>query len=169
MQPDNPLCGPLQALRDLVEQIDKGNITVGIGSHLDFAAALINARVIVERGAPGPAPAIAPAPGPAPESWRDLNPDVRRQFLDFVTVAEARRQLQGRAKYGDAFAGDPLDQAMEEMLDGVFYVWMAKREKDQSKDLSRDQSKDQSKDQSRDQSKDIGPGSQKGGSQCQST
>jgi len=33
----------------------------------------------------------------------------------------------GRLKYGDIFQGDPLEQAIEETMDALFYLWVARR------------------------------------------
>jgi len=59
--------------------------------------------------------------------WWELTPEDRQEFLDWVEDRHTQRNAMGAAKYGRNFEGDPLDQAIEEALDLLFYLWMAKR------------------------------------------
>ena len=60
-------------------------------------------------------------------NWRDLNKDTRGAFLAWLGDAMFSRQEYGSKLYGDRFIGDPLQQAIEEQLDSLFYLWVAKR------------------------------------------
>lgn len=64
------------------------------------------------------------------EEWRQLTTSVRDQFMAHVGYTLNKRQQQGRAQYGDVFVGDPLDQAEEELIDALFYIWMVRRQRD---------------------------------------
>lgn len=61
------------------------------------------------------------------EKWRMLNPADRNQFLDWVCHEMRERQKLGHKVYGDTFQGKPLDHAIAEALDLVFYLWEEKR------------------------------------------
>lgn len=61
------------------------------------------------------------------ELWRDTSPPVRKSFFDWAGEQLETRGELGRERYGDIFQGDPVDQAIEECLDQLFYLWMAKR------------------------------------------
>lgn len=61
------------------------------------------------------------------EGWRDLSDDPRSDFLTWVGSSMSERQQFGRDAYGDTFEGDPLDHLIEELLDALFYAWVAKR------------------------------------------
>ena len=62
-------------------------------------------------------------------SWRDISMEDRKQFLEEVDIDLGLRQQYGIKTYGNTFIGDPLEHAWQEMLDGLFYIWIAKRER----------------------------------------
>jgi hypothetical protein len=59
--------------------------------------------------------------------WRELTPEVRAEFLDWVISMQEQRQEAGRLKHGDIFVGDPVLHAMEEIFDAQFYIWQELR------------------------------------------
>ena len=61
------------------------------------------------------------------EKWRHISENDRANFLGDVVASMAERQRGGEEKYGNEFRGDPLSQAWEELLDGLFYIWIAMR------------------------------------------
>lgn len=70
------------------------------------------------------------------EKWRHISENDRANFLGDVVASMAERQRKlvwqkgrevEREKYGNEFRGDPLSQAWEELLDGLFYIWIAMR------------------------------------------
>lgn len=63
--------------------------------------------------------------------WRLLSPEKREEFHGWLLIQSRLRNDVGRKRYGDIFQGDPLDQAIEEALDLLFYLWMMRR-KEQS-------------------------------------
>lgn len=63
----------------------------------------------------------------AVEHWRAITPDVRESFTDWADEQMRKRAKLGHERYGDIFQGDPIDQAIEECLDQLFYLWVAKR------------------------------------------
>ena len=68
----------------------------------------------------------------ASERWRELAEIDRFQFQEWLRQETNLRKDKGHSKYHEGevlpmFKGDPLDQAIEEALDLVFYLWMAKR------------------------------------------
>ena len=66
---------------------------------------------------------------PESESWRQLDATARLKFVNYVATLTTERQIQGRATYGDVFQGDPLKHLEEELVDGLFYCWEAKKER----------------------------------------
>ena len=67
------------------------------------------------------------------EAWRSMKPEDRNEFLDWVAAALNERWELGRERYQSdrlGFQGDPLNQATEEALDQVYYLWVAKRQRD---------------------------------------
>ena len=60
-------------------------------------------------------------------TWRHLERHDRNDFLIEVGKSLAARQQVGERTYGNEFQGEPLDHAWEELLDALFYVWIAKR------------------------------------------
>lgn len=61
------------------------------------------------------------------KAWRDLGDSDRQDFLTWMVSRAKQRNLQGRKVYGDTFQGDPLDHAIEEALDLLFYLWVERR------------------------------------------
>jgi hypothetical protein len=61
-------------------------------------------------------------------NWRELTPAVRSDFFHWVADSMGSRHAQGALEHGDIFTGDPIDQAIEENLDSLFYLWMAKKQ-----------------------------------------
>lgn len=64
--------------------------------------------------------------------WRSLTAKDRQQIL--LDVYELFRQRSGpgsvgHQQYGEEFEGDPLEQALEEAVDLVFYLVMAMRQR----------------------------------------
>ena len=57
-------------------------------------------------------------------NWRTLTWEVREQFLAELTTEIRERQKLGVRQYGAEFQGEPLQQAWEEALDLVFYLWI---------------------------------------------
>ncbi len=60
-------------------------------------------------------------------NWRNLDTETRNTFLEWVYDSNKERNALGRERYGDTFQGDPLEHAIEEALDLLFYLWAAKR------------------------------------------
>jgi hypothetical protein len=63
------------------------------------------------------------------DQWRELPGEVREEFVKDVCGECQRRQKEGRKQYGDTFHGDAVEQAWQEGLDLLFYLWMEKRRK----------------------------------------
>jgi len=66
------------------------------------------------------------------ERWRTLDTDTRLHILHDITALFDLRvgvESVGRTQYGDEFQGDPLEQALEDALDTVFYIVMALRKR----------------------------------------
>jgi hypothetical protein len=59
--------------------------------------------------------------------WRRLDAQERTAFLKWVVDSLLNRQEAGRKEHGDTFHGNPLDHAIEEQLDAIFYLWEEKR------------------------------------------
>ena len=64
------------------------------------------------------------------EPWRALSADERLEYVQYVTDLMVERQIVGRKEHGDTFQGDPLKHLEEELVDGLFYCWEARRERD---------------------------------------
>lgn len=60
-------------------------------------------------------------------AWRKLGDTERIEFLSWVQNRTASRNQEGRIAYGDVFVGDPVEHAIEEALDLLFYLWVASR------------------------------------------
>ena len=72
----------------------------------------------------------------AGENWRNLDADARLHILHDINALFNRRvgvKSVGRTQYGDEFQGDPLEQALEEALDLVFYLVMELRKQNDSR------------------------------------
>ena len=66
------------------------------------------------------------------EPWRSMEPKDQMEFMACLDISLRSRWERGEAKYDSAlqgFQGNPLDHAIEEALDLVLYLWMAKRQK----------------------------------------
>lgn len=61
--------------------------------------------------------------------WRELSRKEREDIADDIRAAAINKFETGAAEYGDQFQGDPLDHLEGELLDGLFYVAMARRER----------------------------------------
>ena len=62
-------------------------------------------------------------------TWREIPSDDRNIFFDWVLEETIRKNQAGQETYGDTFAGDPLIHLAEELLDGLFYVYVAFRQR----------------------------------------
>ena len=62
-------------------------------------------------------------------TWREIPSDDRNIFFDWVLEETIRKNQVGHETYGDTFAGDPLIHLAEELLDGLFYVYAAFRQR----------------------------------------
>lgn len=61
--------------------------------------------------------------------WRDLSIEERQKYEKWIIEETITRQTVGRLKYGDEFQGDPLQHLKEELLDALFYCWVAMRQR----------------------------------------
>lgn len=64
--------------------------------------------------------------------WRVVGSVQRTDFPYDVHIALKKRAEDGERKYKSSsvgFQGDPLEHAWEEALDALFYIWYAKRER----------------------------------------
>jgi len=61
--------------------------------------------------------------------WRQLSHPQRMEIVRMISAAAVRKYEAGAREYGNTFQGDPLQHLEEELLDGLFYVQMAKRER----------------------------------------
>lgn len=64
------------------------------------------------------------------ESWRSLGSVERADLFLGLVGRMSSRYAQGREEYGDVFQGDPLEHALEEAIDAVFYLMMALRQRE---------------------------------------
>ena len=62
-----------------------------------------------------------------PNDWRRLDDDALDAYYAWVAGAIRDRAQVGRAEYGQTFQGDPLDHAIEEALDILFYLYQMRR------------------------------------------
>jgi hypothetical protein len=62
---------------------------------------------------------------PDTQDWRNI--DNRPEFLLWVEKELSSRQAYGEHLFGNLFHGDPLQHAFEELLDALFYLWMARK------------------------------------------
>ena len=65
--------------------------------------------------------------------WRELGQLEQQDYIDWVHLEITKRLDEGERKYNSSetgFKGDPLQHAREELLDGLFYVYYAMRERD---------------------------------------
>ena len=60
-------------------------------------------------------------------TWKETNEDTRHGFRMWLGNNSVERMDLGRANYGDTYQGSPLKEAKEELLDGLFAVYMLER------------------------------------------
>ena len=70
------------------------------------------------------------------QPWRELDIQARWEFKAWLIRETDSRRNKGVDKYHQGevlpiFKGNPLDQAIEEALDLVFYLWVAKRKQNE--------------------------------------
>ena len=63
------------------------------------------------------------------EAWRQISGADRTMYVGTMRSLLLERGEAGVAKYGSDFVGDPLVHLVEELLDGLFYAWVAQRER----------------------------------------
>jgi len=63
------------------------------------------------------------------EKWRSLTDDDRHEFWQWLSRETQIASARGKESYPEPlFQGDPLTHAAEELIDGLFYVFYAKRQ-----------------------------------------
>lgn len=75
-----------------------------------------------------------PSPGSEIPNWRSMTIADYDQFLEWVDTNTLNRWNLGKERYQSdvkGFQGDPIDHAIEEMFDGLLYLWMAKRRQEE--------------------------------------
>lgn len=66
-------------------------------------------------------------------SWRDRTGKERSEFFDWAADRIRSGIRRGKKSYpDDTFEGDPLDQAIEEVTDTLFYLYYIKRKQEMS-------------------------------------
>ena len=69
-----------------------------------------------------------------PKSWRKLNKKILFTFVKETNVSLIKRIREGTKKYDSLNKGfqteDILDEIEQELLDALFYVFMAKKERE---------------------------------------
>ena len=76
-------------------------------------------------------------PANSKENWKDVKPEDRNSFLEWLVENQKHRMEVGERKYNSSeigFQGDPLQHAAEELFDALFYVFYAMRERDALKE-----------------------------------
>ena len=63
------------------------------------------------------------------DEWRSLSDEIRLEIADDLDLITRERYQQGSNRFGDRFQGDPIDHAVEEGVDSLFYLEMARRER----------------------------------------
>ena len=69
--------------------------------------------------------------------WRELGHEEQLDYRSWVSKEICNRLNKGETEYKSSvhgFQGDPLQHASEELLDGLFYVYYAMRERDALRD-----------------------------------
>ena len=64
------------------------------------------------------------------DEWRSMRGKDKDEFKEWLDVSINQRLAIGEAKYHSSehgFHGEPLDHAIEEALDLIFYLYMEKR------------------------------------------
>ncbi len=64
------------------------------------------------------------------EKWRQLDQEQRFAIAMEIGTQALVRYEKGAQEHGEHFTDDPLDQLETELLDGLFYVKMARRQRD---------------------------------------
>lgn len=67
------------------------------------------------------------------EGWRRQQLEDKQEYQTWVNYNIQKRWAVGIKRYQSdikGFIGDPIDQAIEECFDALFYLWMAKRQRD---------------------------------------
>ena len=80
-----------------------------------------------------PTPAVSTPPAAA-DRWRRLSDLDRRLIADEVHRKTLARYLTGGQRRGNLYAEDPLEESDEEMIDGLFYNELARRERAENRD-----------------------------------
>jgi len=63
------------------------------------------------------------------EKWRSTGDDDMAGFAEWLRASNLARQERGRLTHPEPdFVGDPINQAVEETLDNLFYLYYAKRQ-----------------------------------------
>jgi hypothetical protein len=64
------------------------------------------------------------------ESWRELNPDILKEYKGWVSRQILDRYLTGVSEYDSeerGFQGNPLEELVMELFDSIFYIFMELR------------------------------------------
>ena len=61
------------------------------------------------------------------EGWRSVGPNFRSQHYNWVDYNVRKRTNEGSAEHGDSFSGDPIEHAVEEAVDMLFYLNVARK------------------------------------------
>lgn len=67
---------------------------------------------------------------PVADDWRQLDQKQRVAIAMEIGTQALIRYEKGAQEHGEQFIDDPLDQLETELLDGLFYVKMARRQRD---------------------------------------
>ena len=59
------------------------------------------------------------------EGWRNVALFFRRRYFNWVEYHVRKRTNEGAKLHGDVFKGDPLEHAVEEAVDLLFYLRVA--------------------------------------------
>lgn len=62
--------------------------------------------------------------------WRLLNQSQRTEIAGEISMQAMNRYEEGAREHGELFTDDPLDQLETELLDALFYVKMARRQRE---------------------------------------
>ena len=67
------------------------------------------------------------------ERWRDVSRAERERFVEHMSGQMLERYETGRRVHGEVFEGSPIDHAVEEAIDLLYYLEMSRRELDELK------------------------------------
>lgn len=68
------------------------------------------------------------------EKWRSTTDADMTGFAEWLRTSNLVRQGRGRLTHPEPdFEGDPIDQAVEETLDNLFYLYYAKRQQEEER------------------------------------